>query len=130
MVARGVTDDFRTAAMHWLDGRPSPGVDFAWLSTFEYEGRRTAIMDRQRGIRKPAGMEAALAIRTTFTPPGQTPQYIDAVGTDGLQRYKYRGSDPNHPENRALRRALELRLPLIWFVGVTQGLYEPIYPVW
>ena len=75
-------------------------------------------------------MQAALAIRTTFTPPGQTPPYADAVGSDGLQRYKYRGEDPDHPENVALRRALELRLPLIWFVGVASGLYEPIYPVW
>ncbi len=24
----------------------------------------------------------------------------------------------------------ELKLPLIWFVGVAQGVYEPIYPVW
>jgi putative restriction endonuclease len=116
--------------MSWLDDRALPRVDFAWLSTFDYEGLRIPLMDRQRGIRKPAGMEAALAIRTTFTVPGQTPPYADAVGADGLQRYKYRGNDPQHPENVALRRAFELKLPLIWFVGVASGLYEPIYPVW
>jgi putative restriction endonuclease len=116
--------------MSWLDDRALPRVDFAWLSTFDYEGLRIPLMDRQRGIRKPAGMEAALAIRTTFTAPGQTPPYADAVGADGLQRYKYRGNDPQHPENVALRRAFELKLPLIWFVGVASGLYEPIYPVW
>lgn len=75
-------------------------------------------------------MDAALAIRTTFTPPGQMPPYADAVGPDGLQRYKYRGSDPNHPENVALRRAYSSKLPIIWFVGVASGSYEPIYPVW
>ena len=116
--------------MRWLDERPSPRVDFAWLSTFEYDGRRIPLMDRQRGIRKPAGMDAALAIRTTYTPPGQLPPYTDAIGDDGLPRYKYRGDDPQHPENLALRRAFEQRLPLIWFVGVAPGLYEPIYPVW
>lgn len=116
--------------MQWLDSRPSQRVDFAWLSEFVYDGQRIPLMDRQRGIRKPRGMEAALAIRTTFTPPSQTPPYADAIGPDGLQRYKYRGDDPSHPENIALRRALELRLPLIWFVGVASGLYEPIYPVW
>jgi putative restriction endonuclease len=42
----------------------------------------------------------------------------------------YRGEDPQHPENVALRRAYEQKLPLIWFVGVASGLYEPIYPVW
>lgn len=122
----------RDAAMRWLDARPEDRehVDYAWLSGFEYNGQRIPLMDRQRGIRKPAGMEAALAIRTTFTPPGGTPPYSDSIGSDGLQRYMYRGNDPKHPENRALRRAHELKLPLLWFVGVAQGLYEPIYPVW
>lgn len=120
----------RDAAMTWLDHRPSQRVDYNWLTTFEYQGHRLPLMDRQRGIRKPAGMTAALAIRTTYTPPGRNPPYADAVGADGLQRYKYRGDDPEHPENVALRRAWELQLPLVWFVGVTQGVYEPIYPVW
>ncbi len=122
--------EFRNAAMTWLDRRQKQRVDFSWLSTFEYDGRRVPLMDRQRGIRKPASMDAALAIRTTFTAPGQVPPYADAIGDDGLQRYKYRGDDPQHPENVALRRAFEQRLPLIWFVGVASGLYEPIYPVW
>lgn len=116
--------------MAWLDSRPAPRVDFQWLSQFEYQGSRVPLMDRQRGIRKPAGFDAALAIRTTFTPPGQTPPYADAIGPDGLQRYKYRGEDPEHPENVALRRAYEMGLPLIWFVGVESGIYEPLYPVW
>lgn len=116
--------------MRWLDERPTPMVDFAWLAGFEYEGERVPLMDRQRGIRKPAGFEAALAIRTTFTPPNQLPPYADAIGGDGLQRYKYRGNDPQHPENVALRRAFQSKLPLIWFVGVESGRYEPIYPVW
>ena len=103
----------RDAAMAWLDRRTSETVDFAWLSEFEYDGQRIPLMDRQRGIRKPAGMQAALAIRTRFTPPGQMPPYADAIGSDGLQRYKYRGNDPDHPENVALRRALELRLRAI-----------------
>jgi putative restriction endonuclease len=120
----------REAAMAWLDRRTSATVDFSWLSTFEYDGERIALMDRQRGIRKPRNLQAALAIRTTYTPPGQTPPYTDAIGTDGLQRYKYRGTDPTHPENVALRRAYLDRLPIIWFVGVSSGLYEPIYPVW
>ena len=121
---------FRAAAMDWLDRRQDVRVDFSWLSGFEHAGQRVPLMDRQRGIRKPAGFDAALAIRTTFTPPGQLPTYADSIGSDGLQRYKYRGDDPAHPENVALRRAHEQRLPLIWFVGVASGLYEPIYPVW
>lgn len=116
--------------MRWLDGRDRTHVDYSWLTGFEYDGSRVPLMDRQRGIRKPAGFVAAISIRTTFTPPGQLPPYADDIGPDGLQRYKYRGTDPDHFENVALRRAYERRVPLIWFVGVAPGLYEPIYPVW
>jgi putative restriction endonuclease len=116
--------------MSWLDRRPTERVGYDWLATFEYDGRRVPLMDRQRGIRKPAGMDAALSIRTTYTPPTQRPPYDDAIGRDGLQRYKYRGSDPQHAENVALRRAHDLGLPVIWFVAVHPGLYEPIYPVY
>ncbi len=122
--------EIRDEAMRYLDARPSPRVDFAWLSEFVFEGERVPLMDRQRGIRKPRGLGAALAIRTTFTPPGSLPPYVDGVGSDGLQRYKYRGDDPHHHENVALRHAFEQRLPLIWFVGVASGIYEPLYPVW
>jgi putative restriction endonuclease len=91
--------------MRWLDDRNKSRVDFAWLSQFECDGERVALMDRQRGIRKPAGMSAALAIRTTYTAPTAMPPYADEIGADGLQRYKFRGTDPQHPENVALRRA-------------------------
>lgn len=119
----------RLAAMGWLDGRSANEVTYEQLREFRYDERQVPLMDRQRGIRKPAGMQAALAIRTTYTPPNKVPPYNDAVGSDGLQRYMYRGEDPNHAENRALRVAMEQRLPLLWFVGVREALYEPIYPV-
>lgn len=116
--------------MTWLESRGSDLVTHSTLATFEYDGHPLPLMDRQRGIRKPAGMDAALSIRTVFTEPGQTPPYADAEGPDGRIRYKYRGEDPMHPENRALRRAYLDGLPLIWFVGVAAAQYKPIYPVW
>lgn len=116
--------------MLFLDARAEHNVDYSWLTGFEYDGRRLPLMDRQRGIRKPAGMHAALSIRTTYTDPRHTPPYADNIGDDGLQRYKYRGTDPDHAENRSLRNAMELGLPLIWFVGVAPGVFEPLYPVW
>lgn len=115
--------------MAWLDRRTEELVDYSWLSTFEYADERIPLMDRQRGIRKPASMNAALSMRTVYTPPGRTPPYADAAGQDGLLRYKYRGDDPEHTENKALRRAFHDGLPLIWFVGVAEARYEPIYPV-
>ena len=74
----------RESAMNWLDARPDSGVDFVWLSGFECDGVRVPLMDRQRGIRKPAVLDEALSIRTTFTPPGAKPPYADAIGADGL----------------------------------------------
>ncbi len=116
--------------MSWLDQRGTDLVTQSDLATFEYGGHRLPLMDRQRGIRKPAGMDAALSIRTVFTESGGTPPYADAAGPDGLIRYKYRGNDSLHAENKALRRAYLDGLPLIWFVGIAAGQYQPIYPVW
>ncbi len=123
----------REVAMDWLlsrDPSRSRAFGFDELRTFVYDGVALALMDRQRGIRKPAQLSAALSIRTTYTPPGERPPYDDSVGVDGLPRYKYRGTDPDHPENVALRRAFEYKLPLIWFIGAAPGQYVPVYPVW
>lgn len=119
----------RNAAMSWLDQISNDFPTFDELSSFSHAGHRIPLMDRQRGIRKPAILDAALSFRTSFTPPGAAPPYIDAEGLDGFLRYKYRGDDPLHPENVALRLCLERRLPLIWFVGIGDGRYVPMYPV-
>lgn len=100
------------------------------VSTFVFEGERIPLMDIQRGIRKPRLLDAAISFRTVFSArPDQRP-YADDRGVDGYLRYKWRGTDADHPENVALRRAMERRLPLIWFQGIAQGLYLPIFPVW
>ena len=49
---------------------------------------------------------------------------------DGLLRYKWRGNDPQHFENRGLREAMQRGLPLIWFCAVGVGLYRPVFPVY
>ena len=100
------------------------------LLDFEIDGRQFRLMDAQRGIRKPRELSAALSIRTVYTPDGQQRPYEDSLGSDGLLRYKWRGDNADHAENRALRAAMEGRLPLIWFFGVGPGVYEPIYPAY
>jgi putative restriction endonuclease len=42
--------------------------------------------------------------------------------------YRYRGIDPNQPDNVALRRAMELQRPVLYLIAVEQGLYEPVFP--
>lgn len=123
----------RTEAMSWLAARTHDGaepISSTDLLDFTVDGERFRLMDQQRGIRKPAAFDAALAIRTTYTPPGRTRPYEDQIGEDGLVHYKWRGTDPDHPENRALRTAMHLNLPMIWFFGVGQAMYHPVYPVY
>jgi len=48
-------------------------------------------------------LSAALTIRTTYTAPGAEAPYDDDVATDGTLRYKWRGTDADHADNRALR---------------------------
>lgn len=122
----------RQAAMAWLKERTAQSdglVRRDELASFKFEGQRIALIDSRRGIRKPAVLEAALSISTTYTMPGREPPYEDKEGPDGLLRYKYRGDDPKHPENIGLLRAYERQLPLIWFIGIAPGVYLPSYPV-
>lgn len=99
------------------------------INTFSFESRPLRLIV-QPGIWKPAGLQAALTIRTTYTPPNALPPYVDEIGEDGLVRYKYRGTDPTHPDNKALRAAMLNGSPLAYFVGVDRGVYLPRYPVW
>ena len=125
-------DAVRAAAFAWLDdvtARAGGLVTRTKLEAFEFQSRRVPLIARQRGIQKVAWLECALSIMTTYTPPGQPPPYEDELGADGYPRYKWRGTDAFAYDNVALRRAMELGKPLVWFIGVRPGMYDPIYPV-
>ena len=104
------------------------GVPSNVINSFVFEGVPTRLVV-QPGIRKPAQLKAALTIRTTWTSPGANAPYIDEVGTDGSLRYKWRGTDPRHSDNRALREAMHQGVPLAYFYPVASGVYQAIYPV-
>lgn len=119
--------------MAWLTVRTNDGLDSIHsedLRDFTFEGERMPLVDAQRGIRKPTVLDAALSIRTVYRPEGATRPYEDAAGLDGFIRYKWRGDDGDHPENRALRATMRDKLPLIWFFGVGPGVYQPIFPIY
>jgi len=62
----------RQAAMEWLQARDRGGLELTTsqeLAQFHFEGERISLVDPQRGIRKPAVLDAALSFRTTYTPP-------------------------------------------------------------
>jgi putative restriction endonuclease len=125
----------RLAALDWLRHHSAGSGDETvrrdeLMRGITVDGRRLPLIDLQRGIRKPAGFEAALAITTTYTRPGQAPPYADEEGADGLTRYHYRADARGEPENAALRAAMAQRVPVIWFVGVAPGVYLPRWPVY
>ncbi len=104
------------------------GVPSELINSFEFEGRPMRLIV-QPGIRKPVQLSAALTIRTTFTPVGGEAPYQDSVGEDGNLRYKWRGTDPSHTDNQALREAMRRQVPLAYFYPVARGVYQAIYPV-
>ena len=124
----------RREAVDWLALRTNDGaqsLSTADLLDFRVDDQPVRLMDAQRGIWKPRAFDAALSIRTTYRAPGQPRPYEDRTDeVDGLLRYKWRGNDPDQADNRALRRAMQLGLPLIWFYGVGPGQYQPIFPVY
>lgn len=120
----------REAAIAWLAERTFDrqlSLTRDEIGDFRFDGEKFRLIPSYQGIWKPKGFEATLSIVTAYRAPGQHRPYDDDLGSDGLHRYKWRGDNPNHPENVGLRRAMELRLPVIWFTGA--GGKPPQYQV-
>lgn len=95
---------------------------------FVLEGVRVPLQ-APNGIFKPRICNLPLSITTVPVKEGQPRPYDDAIGDDGLLRYRYRGSNPNHGDNIGLREAMRHRVPLVYFHGIVEGKYEAEYPV-
>jgi putative restriction endonuclease len=65
---------------------------------------------------------AALSINTSVRSP-----YDDVETPDGFL-YAYRAGSIDQPDNRALRAAFTLAVPIVYFVGTRPGWYRPLYP--
>jgi len=100
------------------------------LEAFTFQGRRVPLIARQRGIHKPSELTVALSILTTYSATPETRPYEDEIGPDGYLRYKWRGTDPNHWDNRALRATIETQTPILYFRGVAPGVFVAECPVW
>ncbi|MGH3647454.1 MAG: HNH endonuclease [Micromonosporaceae bacterium] len=106
---------------------PDGSIPSAEINTFQVAGRAMPLVV-QSGIWKPAVLDAALTIRTTYTAPSAIPPYQDEVTAEGYIRYKYRGADPQHSDNRALRKAMREHAPVTYFYGVERGVYQALHP--
>ncbi len=118
----------RLAAFNWLDAQVTSRGDDVLPRTrlaegFQLDGIRIPLLGPQ-GIFKPRVFtDAPLSITTAPNGP-----YDDAFGLNGL-RYRYRGADPNHRDNRGLRFAMQHHLPLVYFFGLLPGKYLAVWPI-
>src|SRR5690348_7828984 len=132
-MANPFDDEIRAAAMaevrrlRELYGGRIPRT--ALMDGISWRGERVPIWNYQKGIFKPAALGhdgAALSVQTSAESP-----YADSHDPDaGHFIYKYRGTDPNHPDNIALRRAMQYQRPLLYLVAVDPGMYDAILPVY
>jgi putative restriction endonuclease len=102
---------------------------------FDFGGERIPLINPQRGIFKPRQMASLLSIRTVFPRSGGRVWYDDQreahrqiYAGDDVVEYAFMGSDPNSPDNRWLRAAMERQIPVIYFLGTSPGRYQPIIP--
>ena len=115
------------AAFQWLDAQVMAHGDVLPRAVLEkgflLDGKQIRLVGPQ-GIFKPQGMALPLSITTTVGGG-----YDDGVSGDGLLRYHYRGTDPNHRDNVGLREAMRLRVPLAYFFGIVPSRYLAAWPV-
>lgn len=115
----------RAAAFEWLSTQVSIHSDVIPRSVlaegFRFEGHRVPLLGPQ-GIFKPVVMEVPLSITTAPDSP-----YDDGLQGDRL-RYRYRGTDPMHRDNRGLKFAMRESLPLVYFYGLDRGKYLAMWP--
>lgn len=104
---------------------------------FVFQGARIPLINPQRGIFKPRQMTHLLSIRTVYPRSGARVWYDDQRQVHGqiykgddVIDYAFMGADPQAADNRWLRQAMEDRVPIIYFLGVAPGMYQPILPTY
>jgi putative restriction endonuclease len=125
-------EDPRSAAIRlkifaWLQQRMSiRGEDVLTRQELESEciidGEVVPLVGPQ-GIFKPKAI-GYFPISITTSPNSPYPDRI----TDNTLTYKYRGTDPNFHENIRLKRAMEQKVPLVYFFGLIPGRYMVQFP--
>ncbi len=91
---------------------------------FDFHGQRITLLG-PRGIWKPQLMDLPISITTTADSP-----YEDKHADEHFLEYNYRGTDPYHPDNVGLRKIMQQRIPLIYFLSVVPRLYLATWPVY
>lgn len=99
-------------------------VSRAELEHLQVGDQQWRIIDRSRGIWNPKELLATLSVISNPKGP-----YADAHVGDSLYAYDYRAGSTDG-DNRKLRRAFELSMPIILLRTIRPGIFVPIFPVY
>lgn len=94
------------------------------IKGFLFNGERVTLLGAS-GIWKPKMLDYPISITTS-----SNGTYEDTYTKEGFLKYKYRGTDPNHRDNKGLRDLISLQKPLIYFLSVVPGKYMATWPVY
>lgn len=133
-------DEIRNAAFatirHLMATRPHLTSDDL-KAGFQFQGQRLPFINQQQGIFKPRQMQYLLSIRTVYPRSGRKVWYDDQRQVhqqiyDGHEviDYAFMKDNPESFQNRWLREAMEHRAPVIYFLGIAPGIYEPVFPTY
>jgi putative restriction endonuclease len=99
---------------------------------FFYNRQRVSFGSFYKGIHRPKEMRgpAALTLTTAARVPGKRAAYEDELDIENRAIvYHYRAGSIDQSDNRALRAAHEMQVPLIYFHGVAPSQYMVVQPV-
>jgi len=99
-------------------------VSRAELEQLQVGDQQWRVIDRNRGIRNPKELLATLSVISNPKGP-----YADTHVGDCLYAYDYRAGSTDG-DNRKMRRAFELGLPIILLRTIRPGIFVPIFPVY
>lgn len=108
---------------------------FTWAEIdegFEVNGTKIHFATKAAGIFKPQQITdgAALSVKQVRpSRPGRTAPYDDKDLGEGVVVYQLQKNGAKSPFNAVLEQAFKRQLPLIFFRGLADGLYEAFYPV-
>jgi putative restriction endonuclease len=94
------------------------------INGFLFNGERVTLLGAS-GIWKPKMLDYPISITTS-----SNGSYEDTYTKENFLKYKYRGTDPNHRDNKGLRDLISLQKPLIYFLSVVPGKYMATWPVY
>ena len=121
-------EQIRIAAFDWLERQASLYDDVMPRKVLEegfyYQNQRIVLIGA-KGIWKPKMLQLPISITTTVDSP-----YDDALTNENFLKYRYRGTDPYHPDNVGLREIMRNQIPLIYFHGIVKGKYLATWPVY